>query len=645
MKYNGREYLLSLQVLKMSQSKSYRRIQRCSCMASRTYKTSSGKIAQFSANMSTGSQFKNVRLLQSKTYKLAKDYVIKTTGERSIIDTISKEWIKIVQKLPALFNQKEVEIPKKAEPSELQGREKNNNGTTRWPIETAKSILTNPYLNGLKLPFTYDEVVDEAYPKWKSKNVVSKTCIDARTKHVISSVRSAETRTSLFKRIEDLTSHLNEYPEAKDLAVKEGAISMLLKIRRDEAQEEEIQGVLRESLSLLGYTDPLRGRGIRILSIDGGGTRGVLVVEMLRKLEKVTGKRIYELFDFICGVSTGAILACLLGPHKKSLEECSIMYKELSAQIFDQSPFWGTSSLVWSHSYYDTQRWEGLLKEYLGDTPLGKTARDPTCPKLAAVSTVVNQARILAYVFRNYNLPYGMTSQYMGSSRHMLWEAVRASAAAPSYFEEFRIGQFLHQDGGILVNNPTAVAIHEARHLWPDSPLQCVLSLGTGRKKHAGMPLSHLSRTRMAEQAGGGEGEFMGPMPTTVSPKEATSSSASAASSWKTKFLKILDSATDTESVHTILSDLLPGGVYFRFNPHLTEDTALDEIRPECLRQLETDAAMYVRRNEETFEEVAIALLAPKSISQRCGDWMKLRYLEGMPSILNTLHQKWTGRR
>lgn len=434
-------------------------------------------------------------------------------------------------------------------------------------------------------------------PKWKVNvhKTIPKHSIASRTRHVLNSIETAESNDSRLRRIEDLLMHVDQYPEARHYAIKEGAIRVLLKARR-KVEDEQVKASIREALAVLGYTDPLPGKGIRILSIDGGGMRGVLVIEMLKKLEELTGQKTHEMFDYICGVSTGAILAAALGGHKrKSLEEISELYKELSAKVFTQSAIKGTSNLVWSHGYYDTALWEKLLQEHLGDPVLIKTVRDPTAPKFSAISAIVNHERVMAYVFRNYTLPHRVESQYIGSHKHKLWEAVRASAAAPSYFEEFKHGEYLHQDGGILVNNPCAVALHEAKQLWPNSPLQCVISFGTGRTPN-----------RICENN-----------------EECTEI---AISSWREKFYKILDSATDTEAVHTMLNDLLPGHIYFRFNPYLTEMLSMVEIRPEKISQLEQDARMYIRRNEEKFQNAAQVLMQRKTVPRKIMDWIALQH-------------------
>lgn len=60
--------------------------------------------------------------------------------------------------------------------------------------------------------------------------------------------------------------------------------------------------------------------------------RGLATLEMLRKLEKGTGKRVHELFDLICGTSTGGMLAVALGIKQLSLHECEEIYKTLGTK-------------------------------------------------------------------------------------------------------------------------------------------------------------------------------------------------------------------------------------------------------------------------------------------------------------------------
>lgn len=78
----------------------------------------------------------------------------------------------------------------------------------------------------------------------------------------------------------------------------------------------------------------IRGRqvpkqGLRILSMDGGGMKGLATVQILKEIEKGTGKPIHELFDLICGTSTGGMLAIALGVKLMTLDQCEEIYKNL----------------------------------------------------------------------------------------------------------------------------------------------------------------------------------------------------------------------------------------------------------------------------------------------------------------------------
>ncbi|XP_049921304.1 calcium-independent phospholipase A2-gamma-like isoform X1 [Epinephelus moara] len=424
------------------------------------------------------------------------------------------------------------------------------------------------------------------------KLVLSRRQAEEMTRRWIVTLSQASSPEALLACVEALNEHLIRYPSCKAVMWQEKTAVTLLKRRRACRDSQVLQSALRESLALIGYVDPVKGRGIRVLSIDGGGTRGVVPLQVLKLLEAETGKKIHQLFDYICGVSTGAVLAFMLGLAHFSLEECADMYRRFGSEVFRQNPLVGTVKMGWSHSYYDTETWETILLEKLGKRVLIKTAGDELSPKVSAVSAVVNWGTSpKAFVFRNYNHKPGSLCRYAGGSGCQMWEAVRASSAAPGYFQEFTLQSDIHQDGGILMNNPCALAVHESRLLWPNQPFQCVLSLGTGRYDNA----------------------KKGP---------ATSTSLRA------KISNLVSSATDTEGVHTLLDDLLAPDVYFRFNPMLSSLVSLDESRPWALDQLQRDTQNYLERNRLKLARLCLVLGAERSAARRTKDWMSERAWE-----------------
>ncbi|KAF1623320.1 Calcium-independent phospholipase A2-gamma, partial [Eudyptes chrysolophus] len=427
--------------------------------------------------------------------------------------------------------------------------------------------------------------------------IIARVSIDNRTRALVQALRRSSNRRVCISRVEELTYHLLEFPESRGVAIKEKLIPCLLRLRQ--ANDESLQAAVRETLAILGYTDPVKGWGVRVLTIDGGGTRGLVALQTLRKLEELTGKQVHQLFDYICGVSTGAILAFMLGLFHIPLDDCEELYRKLGSDVFKQNVIVGTVKMGWSHAFYDSDIWEKMLKEKMGSNLMIETARNSKCPKVAAVSTIVNRGTPLkAFVFRNYNHFPGVKSHYIGGCQYKLWQAIRASSAAPGYFQEYVLGNDLHQDGGLLLNNPSALAVHECKCLWPNVPLQCLISLGTGRYESEGK--TNVTYTSL-----------------------------------KAKLTNVISSATDTEEVHTMLDALLPPDTYFRFNPLMNEDIPLDESRKEKLNQLQTDGIRYLERNEEKLRKAAKLLTQEKTTLQRLQDWIRLKadMYEGLPFL------------
>ncbi|KAL1463344.1 hypothetical protein WDU94_015102 [Cyamophila willieti] len=532
----------------------------------------------------------------TKTSPSQSSNLTKGSNEKHTIFELSKEWINLLEKCsPASL----LGYHFQRLTSDIQTNEKSNNSVKVLEKPRPARLSHNNIRRVSKVPQVHRVVETDTVLPWKTNSTgSSKMGYLSATCHVLTSIAIAETLPAKLKRTEELVDLISKYPAARVYAVKEGAIKLLLRTR-EKYSDDALQQVIREALAILGYVEPLPGRGIRILSIDGGGIRGIAVIELLRKLEQISGRRISDMFDYICGVSTGSILLSTVGiPNTRTLDEVLTLYKSLSTDLFTQQKVKGYWNLAWSHSYYDTVKLEAILRDYIGTTPMIQTNRQAKCPKMSIVSTIVNLDRPLPYLFRNYSIPHQSYSEYHGSHEHPLWKAVRASSAAPGYFEEFLLDGLVHQDGGVTVNNPTAVALHEASILWPGVPFQCIVSCGTGRIPMMSNP-GYVHASDM------------------VTVPDAKNTSLT------TKLNRVLESATDTEGVHHVLEDLLPRGVYYRFNPYLSEVIAMDETSGEKLSQLRRDTEVYIRKNETRFEQATKTLLEEKSLTAKAMDYVK----------------------
>jgi hypothetical protein len=174
--------------------------------------------------------------------------------------------------------------------------------------------------------------------------------IKDQTKFLCNSIRKCSSILIKTLYIEALNKHLYDNIEMRKIVFEEKIDRHLVDLKKY-VDDKRLISNINECLALLGVINLDRKRGINLLSLDGGGAKGFVTIEVLKKIEQETGKRIYELFDHICGTSTGAVLACLIGVFKLSLNECESYYKKFVDKIFERNTAASISNLLMTQSW------------------------------------------------------------------------------------------------------------------------------------------------------------------------------------------------------------------------------------------------------------------------------------------------------
>lgn len=164
----------------------------------------------------------------------------------------------------------------------------------------------------------------------------------------------------------------------------------------------------------------------RLLCLDGGGIRGLVLIQMLLELEKCIENPINNCFDWISGTSTGGILALGIASGK-TMKECLCLYFRMKEETFV------------GHRPYGSEALETVLQESFGTETV---MTDITHPKLIITGTLADRQPVELHLFRNYqsandilkikhDSPYELPSP---PEEQLLWHVGRATGAAPTYF-------------------------------------------------------------------------------------------------------------------------------------------------------------------------------------------------------------------
>ena len=237
----------------------------------------------------------------------------------------------------------------------------------------------------------------------------------------------------------------------------------------------------------------------KILSIDGGGVRGIIPAMVLAEIERRTGRPIADSFDMIAGTSTGGILALgLTKPSDRheyqpqySASDLINLYRIEGKRIFQEKFPGKTDEWLFNPKHRADGR-DAVLTQYFGRTPLDAALKE------VFITSYDTQLRKPIFFTSNHKAEDCDRNRNFRKicNGFTMKQAAMATSAAPTFFEPYRIdtaqrdtpgGFYSLVDGAVYANNPTLLALLEARmtyHREHNEELQCkeilIVSLGTG---------------------------------------------------------------------------------------------------------------------------------------------------------------------
>lgn len=267
-----------------------------------------------------------------------------------------------------------------------------------------------------------------------------------------------------------------------------------------------------------------RCAGVRVLTLDGGGIRGVIELALLQAVaeEAGLGVPVRDYFDLIVGTSTGMRLCCpwyrercllppgglialavAIYPKNKTLPELMTFFKDAATATFSQSrlaKFFSKLGIMMfsiNDSIYSADALEDATKRLFGDdTSLfapALTSGHSQISTRVAVTSSIGYADTMTLI-SNYNHPQGRneTREEDSAKDIRVWEAALATSAAPYYLPPFRKPEngTMYVDGAVFANCPASFAYNETKALWPHhaASLDLLVSLSTGQQPK---PRSH----------------------------------------------------------------------------------------------------------------------------------------------------------